>query len=182
MGSAGPDRCRESLLAKDLPRLIHHRRALSNGLLLKAVTGASFFTTRGGSSPPRPTINPQCLCGDFQFFCLTDLRRKSHLPTICQLFANCPGDPVQMQPGRSAPRLPTPSPKEADRAQAKSPHHHSGLAPSHIRANQIIAGKRIQTHRKSRRACLTILESQFQAPRDTSQRADRRTRKEARKV
>ena len=113
---------------------------------------------------------------------MTDLRRKSHLPTICQLFANCPGDPVQMQPGRSAPRLPTPSPKEADRAQAKSPHHHSGLAPSHIRANQIIAGKRIQTHRKSRRACLTILESQFQAPRDTSQRADRRTRKEARKV
>jgi hypothetical protein len=33
-------------LAKDLPRLIDHRRALSNELLLSAVTGMSFFNLR----------------------------------------------------------------------------------------------------------------------------------------
>jgi hypothetical protein len=38
--------CRESPLAKDLPSLIYHRRALSNVFLLKAVPGTSFFTTR----------------------------------------------------------------------------------------------------------------------------------------
>ena len=36
----------ESPLAKGLPRLIYHRRALSNELLLRAVTGTSFFTKR----------------------------------------------------------------------------------------------------------------------------------------
>jgi hypothetical protein len=35
--------------AKDLPRLIYHRRALSKELLLRAVTGTSFFTTGGES-------------------------------------------------------------------------------------------------------------------------------------
>jgi hypothetical protein len=35
---------RESRLPKDLPRLIYHRRALSKELLLRAVTGTSFFT------------------------------------------------------------------------------------------------------------------------------------------
>ena len=39
----------------------------------------------GGSSPPRPTINPQYLCGHSHFFRLPDPRSKSHLPTICQL-------------------------------------------------------------------------------------------------
>jgi len=34
---------------KDLPRLIYHRRALSKELLLRAVTGTSFFTTGGES-------------------------------------------------------------------------------------------------------------------------------------
>ncbi len=39
----------------------------------------------GGSSPPRPTINHQCLC-DYPHFCpLVDCRSKSNLPTICQL-------------------------------------------------------------------------------------------------
>ena len=33
----------------DLPRLIYHRRALSNELLLRALTGTSFFTIRGES-------------------------------------------------------------------------------------------------------------------------------------
>jgi len=33
-------------VATDLPRLIYHRRALSNELLLRAVTGTSFFTIR----------------------------------------------------------------------------------------------------------------------------------------
>jgi hypothetical protein len=33
-------------LAKGLPRLIYHRRALSKELLLRAVTGTSFFTKR----------------------------------------------------------------------------------------------------------------------------------------
>jgi len=33
-------------LTKDLPQLIYHRRALSNELLLRAVTGTSFFTMR----------------------------------------------------------------------------------------------------------------------------------------
>ena len=32
---------------EDLPRLIYHRRALSNELLLRAVTGTSFFTIGG---------------------------------------------------------------------------------------------------------------------------------------
>jgi hypothetical protein len=36
---------RESRLAKDLPRLIYHRRALSKELLIRAVTGTSFFIT-----------------------------------------------------------------------------------------------------------------------------------------
>jgi len=31
-------------VATDLPRLIYHRRAPSNELLLRAVTGTSFFT------------------------------------------------------------------------------------------------------------------------------------------
>ena len=39
----------------------------------------------GGSSPPRPTINRQCLCGYPHFCPLADCRSKSHLPTICQL-------------------------------------------------------------------------------------------------
>ena len=39
----------------------------------------------GGSSPPRPTINHQCLCGYPHFCPLADCRSKSHLPTICQL-------------------------------------------------------------------------------------------------
>ena len=34
----------------DLPRFIYHRRALSNELLLRAVTGTSFFTIRGLST------------------------------------------------------------------------------------------------------------------------------------
>src|SRR6516225_4783026 len=34
---------RDSPLAKDLPCLIYHRRALSNELLIRAVTGTSFF-------------------------------------------------------------------------------------------------------------------------------------------
>jgi len=38
--------CRESPPAKDLPHLIYHRRALSNELLLGALTGTSFFTIR----------------------------------------------------------------------------------------------------------------------------------------
>src|SRR5215469_1646593 len=36
-------------LAKGLPRPIYHRRALSNELLLRAVTGTSFFTKRDRS-------------------------------------------------------------------------------------------------------------------------------------
>src|ERR1700692_3435576 len=39
----------------------------------------------GGSSPPRPTINHQYLCGYSHFFCLPVSRSKTHLPTICQL-------------------------------------------------------------------------------------------------
>src|SRR6516164_6225866 len=39
----------------------------------------------GGSSPPRPTINPQCLCGDSHFCRLAHYPSRSHLPTICQL-------------------------------------------------------------------------------------------------
>jgi hypothetical protein len=39
----------------------------------------------GGSSPPRPTINPQYLSGYSHFFCLPVSRSKTHLPTICQL-------------------------------------------------------------------------------------------------
>jgi hypothetical protein len=38
---------RDSPLAKDLPCLIYHRRALSNELLIRAVTGTSFFPIRG---------------------------------------------------------------------------------------------------------------------------------------
>jgi len=34
-------------VAKDLPRLIYHRRALSNKLSLRAATGTSFFPIRG---------------------------------------------------------------------------------------------------------------------------------------
>jgi len=34
---------------KDLPRLVYHRRALSNELLLRAVTGTSFFTILNGA-------------------------------------------------------------------------------------------------------------------------------------
>jgi len=33
-------------LTKDLPRLFYHRRALRNELLLRALTGSSFFTIR----------------------------------------------------------------------------------------------------------------------------------------
>jgi hypothetical protein len=40
----------------------------------------------GGSSPPRPTINPRCLCGHSRFCPLAHCRPKSHLPTICQLY------------------------------------------------------------------------------------------------
>jgi hypothetical protein len=34
----------------DLPRLIYHRGALSNELLLRALTGTSFFTIKGLST------------------------------------------------------------------------------------------------------------------------------------
>jgi hypothetical protein len=39
----------------------------------------------GGSSPPRPTINHQYLCGHSHFFCLPVSCSKTHFPTICQL-------------------------------------------------------------------------------------------------
>src|SRR5215469_15172549 len=46
----------ESPLAKGLPRLIYHRRALSNELLLRAVTGTSFFTTRHRDRTPAGSL------------------------------------------------------------------------------------------------------------------------------
>jgi hypothetical protein len=42
--------------AKDLPRPIYHRRALGNELLLRAVTGTSFFTI-GGEVVVRSSLN-----------------------------------------------------------------------------------------------------------------------------
>jgi hypothetical protein len=38
----------------------------------------------GGSSPPRPTINPQYLCGYFEFCRPSHSSSKSCLPKICQ--------------------------------------------------------------------------------------------------
>jgi len=38
-------------VAEDLPRLIYHRRELSNELLLRAVTGTSFWTIGGAQLP-----------------------------------------------------------------------------------------------------------------------------------
>jgi hypothetical protein len=41
----------------------------------------------GGSSPPKPTIVPQCLCGDLDSLRLYESLKKS----ICQKFAKSPG-------------------------------------------------------------------------------------------
>jgi len=49
--------CRESPLAKDLPRLIYHRRTLSKDLLLRAVTGTSFFPIRAHESGDQATLS-----------------------------------------------------------------------------------------------------------------------------
>jgi hypothetical protein len=66
---------RESPLAKDLPRLIYHRRALSNVLLLRAVTGTSFFTIR----VVYPDLPEWLVVGGAVVACLRILRRHLRL-------------------------------------------------------------------------------------------------------
>jgi hypothetical protein len=56
-------------LTKDLLCLIYHRRALRDELLLRALTGASFFTIRDGG--PSSAVGPHLLA--------THLARHHHL-------------------------------------------------------------------------------------------------------
>ena len=49
--------------AGNLPRLIYHRRALSNELLLRAVTGTSFFTIRLCLRRVLVVVKPETLVG-----------------------------------------------------------------------------------------------------------------------
>ena len=71
-----PDRSRNEIGASALRRTCISGRGTSDRNTDKGEVG--------GSSPPRPTINPECLCGDSHFCRLAHYPSRSHL----QLFAN----------------------------------------------------------------------------------------------
>jgi hypothetical protein len=107
----------------------------------------------GGSSPPRPTINHQCLCGYSHFSHLPGLRLKNHLPKICQKSGRA--DPDTNSDFRN-PHCQLHRQKGGDGAWGGIPSD-SRLTPSQYEPTrpQGTARERTQTNWNSRRASLT---------------------------